>query len=399
MKGALDSSARLLFRSALVIFLVTIVIGILNGLDIWTPDHQMILTHVHAGTLGWITTSVIGVALLVYGANADDKAVQSGTRLAQAVVGAVVLYVIAFATTTGIFRPIAGTLMLAVIVWGLVWVIGQRGSTPRTIPSVGLLLALISLTIGAILGVLLGLFIANGSLPGLDAEAASNLAGAHPPAMLIGYLVLAGISIAEWLLVRDPKPMSESKSGQVVVYGLFLSGLLFNVAFIANIEALIQVASMLEVIGIVIFIVRMWSHIKPSAWKGIGTGVFPRMSVVYVAVGIALLVYVVQLFVSGELDPESGEGPVGVLIAFDHSMFIGAMTNALFGVVAMRMAFDGLLRWVAWGVNVGLAGFLIGLSIDSAVIKRISAPIMGLSLMLGIYLFLTRTEEVGASSA
>lgn len=399
MKGALDSSARLLFRSALVIFLVTIVIGILNGLDIWLPDRQMILTHVHAGTLGWITTSVVGVALLMYGANADEKAIRSGTRLAQGVVGAVVLYVIAFATTTGIFRPIAGTLMLSVIVWALVWVIGQRKSTPSTIPTVGMLLALISLTIGAILGVLLGLFIANGSLPGLDAEAAGNLAGAHPPAMLIGYLVLAGISIAEWLLVKDPKPMSESKSGQVVVYGLFLSGLLFNVAFIANIEALIQVASMLEVIGIVIFLVRMWSHIRPSAWKGIGTGVFPRMSVVYVAVGIALLVYVVQLFVSGELDPETGEGPVGVLIAFDHSMFIGAMTNALFGVVAMRLAFDGLLRLVAWGVNVGLAGFLIGLSIDSAIVKRISAPIMGLSLLLGIYLFLTRTEEVGASSA
>lgn len=44
MKGALDSSARLLFRSALVIFLVTIVIGILNGLDIRLPDRQMILT-------------------------------------------------------------------------------------------------------------------------------------------------------------------------------------------------------------------------------------------------------------------------------------------------------------------------------------------------------------------
>lgn len=399
MKGALDSSARLLFRSALVIFLVTIVIGILNGLDIWLPDRQMILTHVHAGTLGWITMSVVGVALLMYGANADEKAVASGTRLAQAVVGATVLYVIAFASTTGIFRPIAGTLMLAAIVWALIWVIGRRASTPPTIPSVGMLLALISLTIGAVLGVLLGLFIANGSLPGLDADTAGSLAGAHPPAMLIGYLVLAGVAISEWLLDKSPKPASESKSGLTVVYGLFLSGLLFNVAFIADIEALIQVASMLEVIGVVIFLVRMRNHLKPSAWKGIGSDAFGIMSVVYVAVGIALLVYVVQLFVSGELDPETGEGPVGVLIAFDHALFIGAMTNALFGVVARRVAYDGLVRMVVWGVNVGLAGFLVGLVVDSAVIKRISTPVMGLALIIGIYVFLTRSEVLEASSA
>ena len=80
MKGALDSSARLLFRSALVIFLVTIVIGILNGLDIWLPSRQMILTHVHAGTLGWITLSVIGVALLMYGRDRTrpDRRVRTG---------------------------------------------------------------------------------------------------------------------------------------------------------------------------------------------------------------------------------------------------------------------------------------------------------------------------------
>jgi hypothetical protein len=36
----LQPSVQLLFRSALLIFLVTIVIGILNGLDIWDPTHE-----------------------------------------------------------------------------------------------------------------------------------------------------------------------------------------------------------------------------------------------------------------------------------------------------------------------------------------------------------------------
>jgi hypothetical protein len=63
-----------------------------------------------------------------------------------------------------------------------------------------MLLATISLTLGAVLGVLLGLFIANGSLPGLSTETAESLAGAHPESMLIGYLILAGVAVTGWLL-------------------------------------------------------------------------------------------------------------------------------------------------------------------------------------------------------
>jgi hypothetical protein len=390
----LTPAARLLFRSALVIFLVTIIIGILNGLDVWDPPRKMILTHVHAGTLGWITMSVIGVALLMFGGKADERVVKSGTRLAQGVVGVTVLYVVTFALTTGVFRPIAGTLMLAAVAWALVWVVGRWKDQPVTVPALAMLLALISLVVGAILGVLLGLFIANGSLPGVGATTAANLGGAHPAAMLVGYLILAGTAIAEWRLSSRPVLASESKVGVAVAFGLFVSGLLFNVALIGDVEALVQVASTLEVIGVVAFIARMWGSLKPRAWSGGGTGVFARMSIVYLAVGIGLLVYVVQLLVSGELDPEAGGEGLGVLIAFDHSMFIGVMTNALFAVQSMSRPFDGLQRLIVWGFNVGLAGFLIGLASESAEVKRIFSPVMGVALLVGIYVYLTRRETV-----
>src|SRR5690606_41134195 len=53
---------RLLLRGALVIFVITVVIGILNGLDVWDVPHHTLLTHVHSGTLGWITLGVFGAA-------------------------------------------------------------------------------------------------------------------------------------------------------------------------------------------------------------------------------------------------------------------------------------------------------------------------------------------------
>ena len=56
----------LLLRLAMVVFVWTVAIGILNGTDIVDFSHKVMLSHVHAGTLGWITTArVRRVALAV----------------------------------------------------------------------------------------------------------------------------------------------------------------------------------------------------------------------------------------------------------------------------------------------------------------------------------------------
>lgn len=392
MDTPLAGTARTMFRWAMGIFLVTIVIGILNGLDVWQPSHELLLTHVHAGTLGWITLAVIGAALRILGAGADEKAAKSGKRMAQTMVIATLLYVIAFATTTGVMRPITGTLMLIAIVWALSWMIGRYRTVPKTVPGLAMVLAMVSLVIGAILGVLLGLFIANGSLPGIDADTAGSIAGAHPPAMLVGYLMLAATAITEWFLSPRATPTSESKSGVTVAWILFVAGQFFNVAFIADVEALIQAATGLELVGVVIFIIRMWKHITPRAWQDGGTLVYGRVSVLFFAGAFGLFMYLVQLFISGAIDPEAGEG-LNILVAFDHAMFIGVMTNALFMALAAGTAYDGVQRAIVWGTNLGLLGFLVGLIGESAPTKRVSTAIMGAALLLGAYRFLLQGEE------
>lgn len=392
MDTPLAGVARSLFRWAMGIFLVTIVIGILNGLDLWQPSHELLLTHVHAGTLGWITLAVIGAAVRILGTGADDKAVASGKRMAKATIGATVLYVIAFATTAGVMRPITGTLMLIAIVWALVWMLGRYRAVPKTVPGLAMVLAMVSLVIGAVLGVLLGLFIANGSLPGIDPDTAGSIAGAHPPAMLVGYLMLAATAIAEWFLSPRATLTSESKPGVTVAWILFVAGQFFNVAFIANVEALIQAATLLELVGVVIFVARMWKHITPRAWRNGGTLVYGRLSVLFFVAAFGLFMYIVQLFISGAIDPEAGEG-VNMLVAFDHAMFIGVMTNALFMAMAAGAAYDGVQRAIVWGTNLGLLGFLVGLIGESSTIKRVSTPIMGAALLLAAYRFLLEKKE------
>src|SRR5690606_19174785 len=53
---------RLLLRGALVIFVITVVIGILNGLAVWNVPHLTLLPPVHPGPLAWITPGVFGAA-------------------------------------------------------------------------------------------------------------------------------------------------------------------------------------------------------------------------------------------------------------------------------------------------------------------------------------------------
>ena len=101
--------------------------------------------------------------------------------------------------------------------------------------------------------------------------------------MLIGYLILAGVAITDWLLQG-----AEKRSGRIVVWALFLAGIVVNISFIFSIDALVQVATVLEVAAIITFLVRLWPRIKPAVWSGTGAD-FARTSVVFLAVGIGVL--------------------------------------------------------------------------------------------------------------
>jgi hypothetical protein len=51
---------------------------------------------------------------------------------------------------------------------------------------------------------------------------------------------------------------------------------------------------------------------------------------------------------------------------------------------------------VCWGMNIELAGFVIGLVAEVAAIKRVSTPIMGAAILLGLVTGAVRLREAGA---
>ena len=65
------------------------------------------------------------------------------------------------------------------------------------------------------------------------------------------------------------------------------------------------------------------------------------------------------------------------------------MTNVMLGLLATLVLRADVRRgWVGqlifWGVNLGLVVFVIGLLLDSAEIKRIGAPVMGIALLISL---------------
>jgi hypothetical protein len=95
--------------------------------------------------------------------------------------------------------------------------------------------------------------------------------------------------------------------------------------------------------------------------------------------------YVIAQFVS---NPE-GELPFHIIVASDHAVFIGVMTNLVFALMAVfaRSAADRT-PWVDHlvflGVNLGLVVFAVGLIAESTEIKRIGSPVMGAAILLGL---------------
>ncbi|MEK7292667.1 MAG: hypothetical protein AAB018_02470 [Actinomycetota bacterium] len=372
------SGIRALFQTALIIFVVTVSIGILNGTDLVNFDHQALMGHVHSGTLGWISLSVFAASLWMFGESGSHG---WHTRIAQllpiSAIIAITAYVGAFFLTTDVRRPIAGSVALVVVLAFLVWVVAQSRHVILSVPRLGVLAGVGTLAVGAVLGVLLGLEQA-GTIDFMPSGASS----AHPATMVVGFLIPMGMALAEWRLVPQSVNVVADRRGRIQIAAPFLGGISLMVGALLDVTPLIGLSLPLEIIGIVVFIRRLRAPMKVVDWI---RGHWDRGSVattIFLTADIALLVYLIVRY-KGEVD----DAPPHLLLALDHMMFIGVMTNSLFGLVdnaAKHRRWPRIDNWVFWTMNIGLVVFAFGLLIDVTMFKRIGAPFMGTAILVGI---------------
>jgi len=377
-------TVRGLFLVAMAVFVVTIAIGILNGLDVIEFNRDQLLTHVHSGTLGWLTLTIVAASAWLAGG--IDR------RLAIALGVLIPLYVLAFYLAIPWLRAAVGGLLLLAILWLVVWA-WQVARADRSLPRLAIALALTTFTYSAIIGVLRQVQNAGGPTP---FGPTVDIVGAHAAAMVFSYLMLAGMGLLEWrVLGTTDRP----RAGVVQMALLFIGGVIISGTLLFLPEEAIQPAGglylLLELIAVVIFAVRVVPRAVRVDWAGGSAARHLAIASIFVVIGTAIYLYVIFRVISNpDLDVTSPE-ITGVLLASDHTTFIGVITNLMFGLLLLLTA-DQARRWpwanqvIFWGVNIGLLLFLGGLIGDVAMLKRIGAPVMGLSLFFGLAVFASR---------
>jgi hypothetical protein len=385
---SLVGSLKLLFLSALAIFMVTVVIGILNGMDLLTFTRSTLLTHVHAGTLGWITLSVFGAAIWLFvGREAQDATQASRIRwLSIFATLSVLLYVIAFYGDFREILPVFGSLVfLAILAFFALMVVQVRRITV-TIPHALLLAAMINLIIGAIIGVLMGIGVA---LADPSLLSAGFFIG-HTAAMVIGYLILVGMAITEWRLVAPTVPATSDRLGMAQVLLLFVGGLTLIIGAVFDIFALVVLNVPFEIAGVLIYLRRIGRRIGSALLAARGPASLFGMSALFLVVNIGILVYLIVTYAD-----RIEAIPFGLLITLDHIMFIGVVTNALFGLMGelhpeRKRLYPFAELLIFGGMNLGLVGFALGLTLDVTILKVVFTPIMGISIIAASAAFALR---------
>ena len=367
-------AARDLYLVAMAVFVANILIGILNGADAVEFDHNQILTHVHAGTVGWLSLTIIASAFLLFGV--------ADRRLALALGVLVPVYVLAFYTGNLLFRALSGTLLLLAIAWLIVWMWGQYLRGERTLPRLAVILGLTSFAYGAVMGVLLQL---QGAL-GVTLLSGDAI-GAHASAMTFGYLVLVAMGLLEWKLIGTS---GLPRAGVIQVLALFIGGLVISIGLLTGAaQAAGGIYLLLQLVAVVLFVVRVWPTALRVRWLvGEPARLFGIASI-WIVFSLLLFMYLVFSVISAADPGDPSALPLNVLIASDHAVYLGVITNIVLGLLAGYVLSAADRRgWIGqllfWGVNIGLVVFVAGLLVDTAELKRIGAPLMGIALLVSL---------------
>ena len=381
-------AARDMFLVAMAVFVLNIVIGILNGADAVEFDRNQILTHVHAGTVGWLTLTIVASSFLLF--RAADR------RLMLALAILVPVYVVAFYTGSFALRAIGGTALLVVIVWLLVWIWQQFLAGEPSLPRLAVVLGISSFGYGAVVGVLLQLQFAL-ELTILSGDGI----GAHASAMTFGYLVLVSFGLIEWRLLGT---RGLPRAGLVQMLALFVGGIVISVGLLAGAEqAAGGIYLLTQLVAVVLFVVRIWPRSLRVGWLDVNPIRHLGAASIWVVGALILFMYLVFSFITAVNPDDPDALPLNVLIASDHSVYIGVITNIMLGLLSVLVLDEAARRsWMGhvifWGVNLGLLVFVAGLIIDTAEIKRIGAPVMGVTLLVALAILATRAVSASMAS-
>jgi hypothetical protein len=369
---------KIIFLGSLLAFLINVTLGFGNVITPGEIPRWQILTHLHGGTIGWLTLSAVGFTIWLF--TGDRTVPETYERrigwLSWAAVlfglGYVLSFGLSFSLTGNAFTllPIFGTGMMLVI-WSTALLAGTQLRKQPVLRTTHLLVAggFLVASFGAIMGVLLGLQYALGSLP-LPAGIPNVSNHAGP---MDAFAVILGTALVEWLVDQDDVA-AWSWHGALQAGVFTLAGLM---AFVPM-EAVSGIGTIIGLLGgSFIFFVRM-------GWRAVLRNPFRFNESTWATFAPLWLL----AFITGVLSSNAGIVPTDTWLGpvIFHAYFVGFLTNSLFGMLSGRTRDSRILHpWAEpgafWLMNVGL---LVFAATEIAYGSRHGALVMGLGVLLAV---------------
>ncbi|HEX6206913.1 MAG TPA: hypothetical protein VF058_00995 [Actinomycetota bacterium] len=387
---------RVLFTGAALLFLINIWFGFDNALTSGGIPRWQALIHLHAGSIGWITLSAIGIGIWVFtGSRVVSREYER--RVGLLVWTAVLVFAgyipnfwLGFSRGDGplvALLPVFGSLAVIVLWVSAIFVLRQLRhqevvTTVHILASAALLVAAIGATMGALLGLerVIGEF-----LPIADPDRV----GVHA-AMMDTYLFLVAAAIIEWAITLEARRWTRPGLAQGLAWGV--AATLVPLGFLLDLlDQLLPVFGLLLLLGLVLFLGRVaWRALAIGPGAEDPTARWAFFGTAWLLVFLGLFLYAVST--GGEFDSL----PSWFGAAFVHAGFVGMMTNLILGVLSARTRERRhVVAWgepaALWTINLGLVLFL---TLEIAADVRIGALVMGVGVLLGVGTMLLR---LGAS--
>ncbi|HEX5578781.1 MAG TPA: hypothetical protein VFY43_03860 [Candidatus Limnocylindria bacterium] len=376
---------RWLFQTALLMFLVTIGLGMARGIGLVDfESRNQTLTHLHSGTIGWVTLGILASVLWLYGGR---EAPRPGDRFVRwsvlLLVVSVPLYLLAWWTGNLPFRAVSGTAVLLGIVLLVGWVVREAagiGYRRLTTPRLGAVIGLVTLVIGSTLGVLLQVqyaanqaFLPEGAVP------------AHAETQVSAYLILVAMSLIYWQLHGDDR----TRRGTWMVWLFFAGGAIIAISLLANQVQGSAAYIPLDLAAFVLFLTLAWRSVLMPGWFKADSKRHFAVAIPFAFLFLGIFIFLIVGFAVLQIWKDFSEVPDNLIPASEHPLFVGMVTNILFGMLLelnrqRRTFWPWADHVVFWGVSLGALALTLTLLADQEQFLPFVTPVLGLSILTGI---------------
>ncbi|MHA2030013.1 MAG: hypothetical protein ACW99A_09300 [Candidatus Kariarchaeaceae archaeon] len=379
----LKDQIQLSFLEAMVIFVFTIFIGILNALDLVDFNRAELLFHLHSGTIGWLSLSAVTLLVWYFTGerDLDDESLTMAKDVLKQAQRIIPFYVVFFylgftlADGSKLLRIASlgdGSdwffILLVIGALGAIYVFGyafyfgyvELGKTDlKTTPHYLFLGAMLTSTYGGIFGMILEIQ----NLVGqnfYDADAGQDGVAAHAAAMEAGYLFMFIAAVLEWQIIGS-KMEKISLGGYIQTGALFLAGFTVAIGAGFNLEPLLMLNLPLLLAGSALVVVRVFIKIDPKSIIGTKPDRFYIPAAIGLVFSIVFFMYLISEIIGAEDPNDLFESAWigGLALANIHMLFIGGTTAAIFAsLLVMVNEADTEYKMVE---NIGFAATYIGL--------------------------------------